>query len=434
MAKLAINGGPKLRQTGFSGWPQVGEEMIDAVTDVLRSGRWNRRRGGTRTAEFEQQFARYHDCEYGLCVSSGTAALEVAVLAAGVEIGDEVIVPPYSFMATASAPLQVGAVPVFVDIDPETYNLNPALIEAHITDKTRAIFAVHFGGMAADMDAINAIARKHNLLVLEDCAHAHGGMHAQGKLGSLGDAAGWSFQAGKNLTSGEGGCVTTNNEEIYKRAVYYHDFWRSHVELEDDIYDQPGDTQFPVLSWNYRMSEIMGAILHSQLGHLEGWAARRAENSTYLASRLAEIEGLANVRVDPFVKRNALHIFIFKYMNAEEFAGAPRELVAKAVNAEGIPCSPGYVRPLHKQSTLPGRPARVAAQRLPAHEPLLRQADGLPPGGMPRSRAPLPGGDTLDGTVALPGYQARHGRHRRRLREGKGKRGGIAVTGRSELS
>lgn len=348
MAKLAINGGEKLRQTPFGSWPLVDEATVDAVTDVLRSARWNRRRGGTRTAEFEQEYARYHDCEYGLCVSSGTAALEVTVRAAGVEIGDEVIVPPYSFMATASAPLQVGAVPVFVDIDPETYNLNPALIEDHITEKTRAIFAVHFGGLPADMDAINAIARKHNLLVLEDCAHAHGGRHASGKLGSLGDAAGWSFQASKNLTSGEGGCVTTNNEDIYKRAVYAHDFWRSHVELEDDIYNDPIDTQFPVLSWNYRMSEIMGAILYSQFPNLEEWAARRHENFVYLASRLAEIEGLGNVRVDPFVKRNALHIFIFKYINAEAFAGAPRELVAKAVAAEGVPCSIGYVRPLHK--------------------------------------------------------------------------------------
>ncbi len=348
MAKLAINGGEKLRQAPFGGWPLVDDATVDAVTDVLRSARWNRRRGGTRTAEFEQKYARYHDCAYGLCVSSGTAALEVAVRAAGVEIGDEVIVPPYSFMATASAPLQVGAVPVFVDIDPETYNLNPALIEDHISEKTRAIFVVHFGGLPADMDAINAIARKHNLFVLEDCAHAHGGMHASGKLGSLGDAAGWSFQASKNLTSGEGGCVTTNNEDIYKRAVFAHDFWRSHVDLEDDIYNDPVDTQFPVLSWNYRMSEIMGSILHSQLGHLDGWAARRHENFTYLNARLAEIEGLGIVRVDPFVKRNALHIFLFKYLNADAFAGVPREVVAKAVAAEGIPCSMGYVRPLHK--------------------------------------------------------------------------------------
>ena len=348
MAKLAISGGEKLRQAPFGGWPLVDDATVDAVTDVLRSARWNRRRGGTRTAEFEQEFARYHDCAYGLCVSSGTAALEVAVRAAGVEIGDEVIVPPYSFMATASAPLQVGAVPVFVDIDPETYNLNPALIEDHITEKTRAIFVVHFGGLPADMDAINAIARKHNLFVLEDCAHAHGGMHASGKLGSLGDAAGWSFQASKNLTSGEGGCVTTNNEDIYKRAVYAHDFWRSHVDLDDDIYNDPVDTQFPVLSWNYRMSEIMGSVLHSQLGHLDGWAARRHENFTYLNARLAEVEGLGIVRVDPFVKRNALHLYLFKYLNADAFAGVPREVVAKAVAAEGIPCSMGYVRPLHK--------------------------------------------------------------------------------------
>jgi len=348
VAKLAINGGPKLRERPFAAWPVVEQRDIDTVLEVFRSGDWNRRRDGRRTREFEQKFANYHDCQYGLGVSSGTAALEVALVAAGVEVGDEVIVPPFTFMATASAPLQVGAVPVFVDIDPWTYNLNPALIEQAITAKTTAIMAVHFGGLPADMDAIRAIARKHKLIVIEDCAHAHGGIHASGKLGSLSHVAAWSFQMGKNITSAEGGCVTTNDPAIYKRAVLYHDFWRGWIKLPDDEYFDPEDTQFPVLSWNYRMSELSGAILLSQFDRLEEWAARRAENAAYLAKRLMDIEGLANVRVDSFVRRNALHLFIFKYIAPEAFKGIPREVLVKALNAEGIPCSRGYVRPVHK--------------------------------------------------------------------------------------
>jgi dTDP-4-amino-4,6-dideoxygalactose transaminase len=349
MAKLAINGGPKLRMEPFQNWPIVEERDVEAVAEVVRSRAWGRlHREASRTRQFEEQFARYHDCHYGLCVSSGTAALEVALVSAGVNVGDEVIVPPYTFMASATACLQVGAIPVFVDIDPWTYNINPALIEQAITDKTTAIMAVHFGGLPADMDAIRAIARKHKLVVIEDCAHAHGGIHASGKLGSLSDVAAWSFQASKNLTSGEGGCITTNNAEIYNKCILYHDFWRGAVRREEDVHYLPGRVNFPVLSWNYRMTEFCGALLLSQFDRLEGWAARRAENATYLAKRLTEIEGLANVRVDPWVKRNALHIFLFKYINSEPFQGLPRLKLIEAVRAEGIPLHEGYFAPVYK--------------------------------------------------------------------------------------
>lgn len=349
MVKLALNGGPKLRETPFPSWPIVEERDVEAVAEVVRSGKWGRLGGGGgKTREFEQRFAAYQDCRFGLTVSSGTAALEVALVTAGVEVGDEVIVPPYTFMATATACLQVGAVPIFVDIDPRTYNLNPSLIEAAITPKTRAIIAVHFGGLPADLDAINAIARRHNLRVVEDAAHAHGGKHSRGMLGSLGDVAGWSFQASKNLTSGEGGCVTTNDDAIYARALLYHDLWRGGIRHESDEDYAPDHVTFPVASWNYRMTEFCGAILLSQLDRLEEWAARRAENAAYLARRLAEVEGLANVRVDPFVVRNALHLFLFKYQNPEGFKGIPRALLIEALRAEGIPVSGGYFCPLYK--------------------------------------------------------------------------------------
>lgn len=349
MANLAVNGGPKLRTTPFQSWPIVEERDVQAVADVVRSGKWGRLSGGgAKTREFEQKFAHYQGCRFGLTVSSGTAALEVALVAAGVEVGDEVIVPPYSFMATVTACLQVGAVPIFVDIDPETYNLNPSLVEAAITPKTRAIIAVHFGGLPADMDAIGAIARKHNLRVIEDAAHAHGGRHARGMLGSLGDVAGWSFQASKNLTSGEGGCVTTNDDAIYARALLYHDLWRGGIRHESDVDYAPDHVMFPVAAWNYRMTEFCGAILLSQLDRLEEWATRRAENAAYLARRLSEIDGLANVRVDDFVVRNALHIFLFKYQHAEAFKGIPRALLIEALRAEGIPISGGYFCPLYK--------------------------------------------------------------------------------------
>jgi dTDP-4-amino-4,6-dideoxygalactose transaminase len=348
VAKLAINGGLKVRAVPFQSWPIVEESDVEAVADVVRSGKWGRLGGGAKTREFEEKFARYHDCAYGLAVSSGTAALEVALAAAGVGVGDEVIVPPYTWMATASACLQVGAVPIFVDVDPQTYNLNPALIEAAITDKTRAIIPVHFGGLPADLDAINLIAKRHGLIVIEDAAHSHGGIHARGKLGSLGDVAGWSFQASKNLTSGEGGCITTNNQEIYDRCLLYHDFWRSGVRTERDTHFVPDHVTYPVLSWNYRMTEFCGAILLSQLDRLEGWAARRHDNAADLARRLAEIEGLGNVRVDPYVKRNAVHIFLFKYLNPEAFKGIPRSLLIEAIRAEGIPISGGYFWPVYK--------------------------------------------------------------------------------------
>src|SRR6266542_1890979 len=284
MAKLAINGGPKVCTEAFHRWPVVDAEAERQVLEVLRSGKWGRLTGSTKTKQFEERFAAYNRARHALAVSTGTAALEVALVAAGVDIGDEVIVPPYTFMAGCTCVLLVGAVPVFVDIDLETYNLDPSLIEQAITPKTKAILPVHFGGLPADMDAINAIAKQHNLVVIEDCAHSHGAVHTSGNAGTLGDAGAWSFQMSKNITSGEGGAVTTSNSQIYNQAILYHDFWRSALHRDEDEHYLPGRVNFPVLSWNYRLNEFAGALLLWQMDYIEAWAARRAENASYLNS------------------------------------------------------------------------------------------------------------------------------------------------------
>src|SRR6266542_396223 len=300
MAKLAINGGPKLRTARFHKWPVVEPEAEKHLLEVLHSCKWGRLTGATKTKQFEEKFAPYVGSQHALRVSSGTSRLEGALVAAGVDIGDEVIVPPYTFMAGCTCVLLVGAVPVFVDIDPETYNLDPKLIEQAITPKTKAILPVHFGGLPADMDAINAIAKRHNLVVIEDCAHAHGAIHSSGHAGTLGDAGAWSFQMSKNITSGEGGAITTNDPDLYNKAVLYHDFWRGALEVRDDDHHfLPGRANFPVLSWNYRLNEFAGALLLWQMDYIEAWAARRAENASYLNSRIALIPGLSTLRVDP---------------------------------------------------------------------------------------------------------------------------------------
>jgi dTDP-4-amino-4,6-dideoxygalactose transaminase len=349
MPKLAMKGGPKLRTERFHTWPIVDSEAERHVLEVLRSGKWGRLTGATKTRQFEDKFAAYTGAAHALGVSSGTSALEVALVAAGVDIGDEVIVPPYTFMAGCTCVLLVGAVPVFVDIDIETYNLDPRLIERAITPKTKAILPVHFGGLPADMDAINAIARKHNLVVIEDCAHAHGAIHRSGNAGTIGDAGAWSFQMSKNITSGEGGAITTSDGRLYNQAILYHDFWRSALEVRDDDHHfLPGRNNFPVLSWNYRMTEFAGALLLWQMDHLEEWAARRAENAAYLNERLSQIEGLSILRTDPFVVRNAVHSFRVNYTDPAAFKGVSRATLLAAVNAEGIQCGEGYFAPVYR--------------------------------------------------------------------------------------
>ena len=199
--KLAINGGEPTRTCPFPDWPIWDEREEKALLDTLRSGHWGALTENSRVAQFERAFALAHHATYGRCVTNGTIALEVALRAVGVEFGDEVIVPPYTFIATASACLMVGAIPVFVDIDPETYNLDPTKIEAAITGRTRVIMTVHIGGCPADMDRIMALAQEHELYVIEDACQAHAASWDDKRVGAIGDMGCFSFQASKNYCS-----------------------------------------------------------------------------------------------------------------------------------------------------------------------------------------------------------------------------------------
>ena len=227
MSKLALSGGKPVRERPFPAWPVFDAREEKLMLEVLRSGQWWRYTLGealdptagessqrSKVADFQERFAAMHGSQYGIACANGTAALEVALRALGVGPGDEVIVPPYTFIATATAPMLIGATPVFCDIDLATLNLDPARLEEAITPRTKAIVPVHFAGLAADMDAIGRIAARHGIAVIEDAAHAHGGYWNGRPLGSIGAAATFSFQASKNMTAGEGGLITTNDPAV----------------------------------------------------------------------------------------------------------------------------------------------------------------------------------------------------------------------------
>ena len=335
--QLAISGGDPVRTAGFPSWPIYGKPEEEALLRVLHSGKWGRQ-DGEEVATFERRFAEYQNADHGVAVVNGTVALRIALLAAGIEAGDEVIVPPFTFLATASAVLEANATPIFVDIEPDTYNIDPNTIEQAITSRTRAIIPVHLAGLPADMDAIMAIARRHHLVVIEDAAHAHGAEYKGRRVGSIGELGCFSFQSSKNLCSGEGGIITTCNERLYETCKSMQNCGRV-----------PGGAWYEhyVICGNYRLSEFHGAILNCQFDRLEEQAQRREENGKYLAGRLSEVPGIAPQARGPDATRQGYHLFIFRY--DPSVYGVQRGTFIKALGAEGIPAAEGYVIPLHRQ-------------------------------------------------------------------------------------
>jgi dTDP-4-amino-4,6-dideoxygalactose transaminase len=259
-------------------------------------------------------------------------------MAMGIGAGDEVIVPPYTFLATATAVVEANATPVFADIERETFNISPQAIERAVTKRTRAIIPVHLGGMPCDMDAIMPIARKHNLTVIEDAAHAHGSAYRERPCGSIGHLGSFSFQSTKNLTSGEGGIITTNDDDLAAKCRSIHNCGR----IEGGAW-----YEHHVIAGNYRLGEFQGAILNAQLDRLDSQTSTRDANGRYLDSRLAGIPGITPQRRDSFATRNAHHLYLFRY-DATAW-GMPRARFLEALTAEGIPVSSGYVLPLYKQ-------------------------------------------------------------------------------------
>lgn len=340
---LAIRGGAPVRTKLFPTWPCFGDREEQRLLDSLRSGVWGKMQG-TEVKQFEQTFAAYHEARHGLGVVNGTVALRIALLAAGVEAGDEVIVPPYTFMATASAVVEANATPVFADIELETSNLDPASIEAAITPRTKALIVVHLGGLPCDMDAIMDLASRHDLMVIEDACHAHGAEYKGRHVGAIGHLGCFSFQSSKNVTAGEGGIIVTNDDRLAERCWSLHNCGRV-----------PGGKWYEhhVLGGNYRMGELQGALLNAQWERFEEQAATRERNGRYLAEQLDTIPGIFPQKRTADCTRHGYHLFAFR-MDPAVF-GASRETFLEALKAEGIPLSAGYPIPLYREPLFTNR-------------------------------------------------------------------------------
>lgn len=328
--KLALLGGQPVRRRPFTSWPIFGKPEEQRLLRTLRSGKWGRLHG-KQVVEFEKRFAEMHGCKHAIAVVNGTVSLRISLLAAGIRAEDEVIVPPYTFVSTATAVIESNAIPVFADIDLDTFNIDPKAIEAAITPRTRAIIPVHFAGQIADMDAIRKIARKHKLIVIEDAAHTHGALYRDEPAGSMGDTGSFSFQSSKNLTSGEGGLITTNDDTLAAACRSIHSCGR----VEGGIW-----YEHHVIAGNYRLGEFQGAILNAQLTRLKSQTLRRDRNGQYLAKKLSALAGLYPQKRPKEIARHSYHLFMLRLVSGE--FGASRDTVVKALRAEGIPCSSGY--------------------------------------------------------------------------------------------
>ena len=335
-AELAVNGGAPVRSKPWPQWPEWDEDDIRALADVVRSGKWFAH-GGETNPRFAERWAEYQHARFCTPLTNGTHALEIALRAAGVKAGDEVIVPPYTFIATASAVVNINAVPVFADIDPTTLNLDPAAAEAAITERTTCLLPVHVAGLPADLDGFSDLARRRGLLLIEDAAQAHGAEWRGRRVGAHGRAGTFSFQASKNLNAGEGGAIVTDDESVFDRAWSLINVGRKRVG---------GWYEHETLSGNYRMTEFQAGLLLSQMRRLDDQTGRRSANGDYLAGKLAQIEGIMPARRDERVTRHAYHLFVFKY-RAEAFGGMTRDDFIQALTAEGVPCSRGY-QPLYR--------------------------------------------------------------------------------------
>jgi len=337
MAELAIKGGPPLRTRSFPEWPVVTEDEKEAVMKVVESGKWGHIL--TEQAEqFRERFAGYHNVDYAILATSGSTALEIALRNAGLGSGDEVITPPTTWVATNLAPVMVGADPVFVDVRPDTYCMDPDRIEEAITPRTKAIIPVHIGGYLCDMDRIMQIADNHGLVVIEDCAQAHGSRYKDKVVGSIGHWGCFSFEKSKLMTAGEGGIVITNDENLSDSA-----FGILGADGEQAERIAQGRKN---VGWNYRMTEFQVAILLIQLDRLEEQQNKRIANAEYLKKRLLEIAGL-----EPLNQGAAqnYYSYVFKYDSAY-WQDISKQRFMAALVAEGIPLfsTPSHQPPAYR--------------------------------------------------------------------------------------
>jgi dTDP-4-amino-4,6-dideoxygalactose transaminase len=344
MNNLAINGGPKTVNREFE-WPIYDESDVESVAEIVRSGKWGNPDCGGEVALFEKEFAAFCGSKYALSCVNGSVALRLALIACGVKPGDEVLVPPYTFIATASIVLEANCVPVFVDIDPRTYNMDASKIEAAITSRTKAIIPVHFAGQACEMDQILLIAIKHGLRVIEDACHGHGAEYKGRKLGSIGDAGCFSFQSSKNLSSGEGGMIITNDDDLYQMMNSLRNVGR----VEGGAW-----YEHHFAGCNYRITQLQVALLSNQLKRLGEQTVTRHRNGSYLNGILSKIDGITPLSRGLGETIHSYHIYIFKY-DQSKFNGLSKVEFARMLAAEGVPCFMGYPEPLYKQPLFQNR-------------------------------------------------------------------------------
>jgi dTDP-4-amino-4,6-dideoxygalactose transaminase len=365
---LAIDGGTPVRTRPIGQWPIFGQEEEDLLLAALRSGAWGSL-DGTFVKQFEREFAAVHDARHGVATVNATMGLSIAFKAIGIQAGDEVLVPPYTFIATASAALMLGAIPVFVDVDPETLLIDPSRIDAAVTPRTKAIVPVHHGGSPADMDGVMAAAKRHGLRVIEDAAQAHGAAWRGRPVGAIGDIGVFSFQSTKPVNAGEGGMMLTDHDELDDLMWSLRNVgrrrggaWYEHVRL----------------GWNLRLSEFQAAVLIGQLHRLPEQQARRTAAAAYLDAALTAISGVAPVKVPDGVTAHSWYTYHWRWLGAAD-GGLHKARFAEALAAEGIPVFAGYV-PLNRNQAIVDEIRRLggtepmpcpAAERAAADEVLV---------------------------------------------------------------
>ncbi|WP_135556876.1 DegT/DnrJ/EryC1/StrS family aminotransferase [Paenibacillus cymbidii] len=330
---LASRGGAPVRTAPFPAWPVFGELEERLVLEALRSGKWGGV-GRDKLVEVEEAFARLHDAKYAVSVANGTIAITLALKAAGVGPGDEVIMPPYTFVATATSALLFGAIPVFADVEADTLLLDPERVEEAITPRTKAIVAVHIAGAPANMDRLGEIAARRGLALIEDAAQAVGARWNGIGVGAIGDAGTFSFQSSKNLNSGEGGMIVTNREDIADLAWSYANAGR----VREGAWYQHEN-----VGWNFRLTELQAALLLAQMTRLGEQMATRERNASLLDALLADVAGVCPMKRDPRITEHAHHLYMFRVApELARAAGGKAELV-RHLQAEGIPAASGYV-------------------------------------------------------------------------------------------
>lgn len=357
---LAIDGGPAVRLRPFAAWPVFGDNETRIVSEILRSGKVNYWTGPHGKA-FEAEFAWFCGVRHGIALSNGTLALEAALRALRIGPGDEVIVPPRTFYATATTVLHAGAVPVFADVDPDSQTLTAETVAPHVTPRTKAIMAVHLAGRPCEMDGLMDLAGEHGLYVIEDCAQAHGAAYRGRPVGSLGHVAAFSFCQEKIMTTGgEGGMLVTNDDSTYERAWSYKEHGKSRQLAQADHDGTAFRWLHTGVGTNGRMTEIQAALGRYQLGLLPQWHERRAHNARRLREGLGDVPGL---RI-PAVPRHIQHAWykFYAFIQPEALrSGWTRDRIIEAVGAEGVPCFSGSCPEIYREGGL--RELGVAPER-----------------------------------------------------------------------